>query len=188
MAEVGGEQMRQVEKMVLLYTLDNLWREHIVNMEHLREVIHLRGYGQRDPLNEYKSESFSLFEGLLNNLRTAVTGQLMHVQISQPEPALQPQELPPLSVHHINPQTGEDDLGSGDVSVDSGMRGRNLRDDEGDNALATMLAAPKAEPVRVRKAAHVDPKNPATWGKVSRNESCPCGSGKKYKHCHGKLD
>ncbi len=187
-AEIGGEQMRQVEKMVLLYTLDNLWREHIVNMEHLREVIHLRGYGQRDPLNEYKSESFSLFEGLLNNLRTAVTGQLAHVQLAQPEPALQPHELPPLQVSHINPQTGEDELGGNAVSSDTGPRGRQMSDEEGDNALATMLAPQKAEPVRVRKADQVDPKNPATWGKVSRNESCPCGSGKKYKHCHGKLD
>ena len=187
-AEIGGDQMRQVEKMVLLYTLDNLWREHIVNMEHLREVIHLRGYGQRDPLNEYKSESFSLFEGLLNNLRAAVTGQLMHVQLAQPEPALQPQELPPLQAHHINPQTGEDELGSGEMATNSGPRAGNLGDDDDGNALATMLAAPRAEPVRVRKANQVDPKNPATWGKVARNESCPCGSGKKYKHCHGKLD
>jgi len=186
-AEVGGDQMRQVEKMVLLYTLDNLWREHIVNMEHLREVIHLRGYGQRDPLNEYKSESFSLFEGLLNNLRTAVTGQLMHVQLAQPEPALQPQELPPLQVSHLNPHTGEDELGGNQMASETGSRGRQISDEENENALATMLAPQKTEPVRVRKADQVDPKNPATWGKVARNDSCPCGSGKKYKHCHGKL-
>ncbi len=186
-AEIGGAQMRQVEKMVLLYTLDNLWREHIVNMEHLREVIHLRGYGQRDPLNEYKSESFSLFEGLLNNLRTAVTGQLMHVQIAQAEPALQPQELPPLQVSHINPLTGEDEMGGNQMASETGRRGGQMADDENENALATMLAPQKAEPVRVRKADAIDPKNPETWGKVARNDSCPCGSGKKYKHCHGKL-
>ena len=182
--DVGGDQMRQVEKMVLLYTLDHLWREHIVNMEHLREVIGLRGYGQRDPLNEYKSEAYTLFEALLNNLRVAVTGQIMHVQISQPEPALQPQELPPLQAHHIDPRTGEDELGGSEVSPDTGTRGMAVSS----GALATMLAEPKAEPVRVRKASEVDPKKPSTWGKVSRNESCPCGSGKKFKHCHGKLD
>ena len=185
-AEVGGDQMRQVEKMVLLYTLDHLWREHIVNMEHLREVIGLRGYGQRDPLNEYKSEAYTLFEALLNNLRMAVTGQIMHVQISQPEPALQPQELPPLQAHHIDPRTGEDELGGSQVSADT--RSGSGRQASGGGALATMLAEPKSEPVRVRKASEVDPKNPSTWGKVSRNESCPCGSGKKFKHCHGKLD
>ena len=190
-AEIGGAQMRQVEKMVLLYTLDNLWREHIVNMEHLREVIHLRGYGQRDPLNEYKSESFTLFEGLLTNLRTATTGQLMHVQIQQQEPALQPQELPPLEVHHIDPTTGEDEFGGNEVPAGHRQALRGASENgagEDESALATMLATPKPEPVRNRPTGKIDPKNPATWGKVSRNESCPCGSGKKYKHCHGKLD
>ena len=191
-AEVGGVQMRQVEKMVLLYTLDHLWREHIVNMEHLREVIGLRGYGQRDPLNEYKSEAYTLFEGLLNNLRTAVTGQIMHVQLAKPEPALQPQELPPLRAHHADPRTGEDEMGGGQISAEANAglsrRGSAANGAAGTGALATMLAEPKAEPVRVRKTSDADPNNPATWGKISRNETCPCGSGKKFKHCHGKLD
>jgi preprotein translocase subunit SecA len=193
-AEIGNDQMRQVEKMVLLYTLDHLWREHIVNMEHLREVIGLRGYGQRDPLNEYKSEAFTLFEGLLDNLRMAVTGQIMHIRVQEAEPALQPQTLPPLQVHHADPQTGLDELGGEAVSPPasgsgpSRQTGRSAGNGSGGGALATMLAEPKAEPVRVRKADQVDPKNPSTWGKVSRNEPCPCGSGKKFKHCHGKLD
>ena len=79
-AEFGPETMRQIEKMVLLQTLDHLWREHLVTLEHLRQVIDFRGYGQRDPLNEYKSEGFHLFEAMLANLREAVTGQLMHIQ------------------------------------------------------------------------------------------------------------
>ena len=77
--------MRQIEKMVLLQTLDHLWREHLVTLEHLRQVIGFRSYGQRDPLNEYKSEGFHLFEAMLANLREAVTGQLMHIQ-GVPEP------------------------------------------------------------------------------------------------------
>ena len=186
-AEIGPQQMRQVEKMVLLYTLDHLWREHIVNMEHLREVIGLRGYGQRDPLNEYKNESFTLFEGLLDGLRSAVTGQLMHVQVAQaPAP---PQELPPLQVSHADPRTGEDELGGAGVAADpaASLRGPGAAAG-GSSALAALLADPKPEPVRARNGAAADPKDPSTWGKVARNEACPCGSGKKFKHCHGKLD
>jgi preprotein translocase subunit SecA len=176
-AEIGPDGTRQIEKLVLLHTLDHLWREHIINMEHLREVIGLRGYGQRDPLNEYKTESFTLFENLLGNLRTAVTGQLMNVELARDEEALQPQPLPEMTAHHINPLTGEDEIGDADEPV-PGRAG----------ALGTMLAPPKSEPVRVRKAEAVDPSNPATWGKVARNATCPCGSGKKYKHCHGRLE
>ena len=186
-AEIGPQQMRQVEKMVLLYTLDHLWREHIVNMEHLREVIGLRGYGQRDPLNEYKNESFTLFEGLLDGLRTAVTGQLMHVQVTQAP--VQQQELPPLQVSHADPRTGEDELGGGAVAAEpaASLRGPGAAAG-GSSALAALLAGPKPEPVRARNGGALDPKDASTWGKVARNEACPCGSGKKFKHCHGKLD
>ena len=190
-AEIGPAQMRQVEKMVLLYTLDHLWREHIVNMEHLREVIGLRGYGQRDPLNEYKNESFTMFEGLLDSLRTAVTGQLMHVQVSQAEQPVPQQELPPLQGSHADPRTGVDELGGPQMAAGGGvglLERPSAAAGTGASALASLLADTKPEPVRARRADAVDPKNPATWGKVSRNEPCPCGSGKKFKHCHGKLD
>src|SRR6202008_2435006 len=83
--EIGETNFRQIEKMVLLQTLDHLWREHLVTLEHLRQVIGFRAYGQRDPLNEYKSEAFLLFEAMLGNLREAVTGQLMHVELASPE-------------------------------------------------------------------------------------------------------
>jgi len=83
--ELGQTNFRQIEKMVLLQTLDHLWREHLVTLEHLRQVIGFRAYGQRDPLNEYKSEAFVLFEAMLANLREAVTGQLMHVELAPPE-------------------------------------------------------------------------------------------------------
>jgi preprotein translocase subunit SecA len=151
----GPEVMRYVEKSLLLQTLDHLWREHLVMLDHLRQVIGLRGYGQRDPLQEYKSEAFSLFEALIAHLREAVTAQLMRVEIVPPEEQ-QPQ-LPPMEVHHADPVTGEDMMAFANVSL--------------------APAAPTAER---------DPNNPATWGKVGRNEDCPCGSGKKYKHCHGR--
>ena len=173
--EIGPELFRQIEKMVLLQTLDHLWREHLVMLEHLRQVIGFRAYGQRDPLNEYKTEAFVLFEALLARLREMVTGQLMHIELApeEEEEFLQPAELPPMEAHHIDATTGLDEFEFADASVDG-----SARYDDGQEARRT--------PVQTRKsAAQVDPNNPATWGKVSRNAVCPCGSGKKYKHCHG---
>ena len=162
-AEFGPDVMRQVEKAVLLQTLDHLWREHLVTLEHLRQVIGLRGYGQRDPLNEYKTESFNLFESLLSRLREAVTGQLMHVQISLQPQVPSDEDLPQMQAHHLDPQTGEDELALAEAAAG---------------------AAPATAPARQVAA---DPNNPASWGKVGRNAPCPCGSGKKYKHCHGQF-
>ncbi len=166
--DLGPDIMRQIEKAVLLQTLDHLWREHLVTLEHLRQVIGLRGYGQRDPLNEYKSESFTLFEHMLAKLREAVTGQLMHVQLARPEdvPPLDAAELPPMDAHHVDPLTGEDEFAL--EAANAGGNGRG----------GTKLA-------RARKAPGSNPADPSTWGKVQRNALCPCGSGKKYKHCHG---
>ena len=156
-AKYGGEIMRYVEKSLLLQTLDHLWREHLVTLEHLRHVIGFRGYAQRDPLNEYKSEAFTLFETMLSSLRQAVAAQLMRVEIVQSPPTAT--DLPPMQASHVNPLTGEDELAP--ALAGNGNGGKT--------------------------AAKRDPKNPATWGKVGRNEVCPCGSGKKYKHCHGRL-
>ena len=158
-AQWGAEVMRYVEKSILLQTLDHLWREHLVMLEHLRQVIGLRGYGQRDPLNEYKSEAFQLFEDMSANLREAVTAQLMRVEVMQAPPAEEQAQLPYMEAHKIDPLTGEDEM-----------------------APLPALAGGHGETQLAR-----DPKNPATWGKVGRNELCPCGSGKKYKHCHGKF-
>ena len=129
---VRPETMRQIEKMVLLQTLDHLWREHLVTLEHLRQVIGFRSYGQRDPLNEYKSEGFHLFEAMLANLREAVTGQLMHIQgvpQEDDEPVIEPVELPPMQAHHVDPFTGEDELAMADAALAAGMRsdGRGRR-------------------------------------------------------------
>ena len=167
-ADIGPQIMRQIERAVLLQTLDNLWREHLVTLEHLRQVIGLRGYGQRDPLNEYKSESFTLFEHMLARLREAVTGQLAHVELAKPDqiPPLEGAELPPMEAHHADPVTGEDEFAL--EAANAGGNGRG-----------------QAKPVRARKTSDVNPADPSTWGKVQRNAVCPCGSGKKFKHCHG---
>jgi preprotein translocase subunit SecA len=175
-AEIGSETFRQIEKMVLLQTLDHLWREHLVTLEHLRQVIGFRAYGQRDPLNEYKTEAFVLFEALLGRLREATTGQLMHIEMAPPEeqPALRPVPLPEMHAHHINPVTGLDELAMADAAIAA-------------DAQARPIASTRA-PVQTRRADGdtLVADDPASWGRVSRNAACPCGSGKKYKHCHGK--
>lgn len=148
----GPELMAYVERSVVLQTIDNLWREHIVNLDHLRSVVGFRGYAQRDPLQEYKAEAFELFQALLANLRDAVTMQMSRVElVREAPPAPTP---PPMQAHHIDATTGEDDVGEGSVVP----------------------------------ASDRNPQDPKTWGMVGRNEACPCGSGKKYKHCHGALE
>jgi preprotein translocase subunit SecA len=109
-AKWGPDVMRYVEKSILLQTLDHLWREHLVMLEHLRQVIGLRGYGQRDPLNEYKAEAFALFEQMVAHLREAVTAQLMRVEIVQQPPTEQPEQLPYMEAHKVNPISGEDEM------------------------------------------------------------------------------
>ncbi|MGZ5829125.1 MAG: preprotein translocase subunit SecA, partial [Xanthobacteraceae bacterium] len=116
-AQWGPEVVRYVEKSVLLQTLDHLWREHLVMLDHLRQVIGLRGYGQRDPLNEYKAESYNLFEAMSQNLREAVTSQLMRVEIVQAPPPEETQQLPFMQAHHLNPATGEDEMAYADVTL-----------------------------------------------------------------------
>jgi preprotein translocase subunit SecA len=151
-AALGPERMRWIEKQVLLQVMDVRWREHLSHLDHLRSVIHLRGFGQRDPLNEYKSEAFSLFERMLMDLRTTVTRSLMQLQVEE-----QPAGGGPTNVHeiHADPRTGENEM-----------------DD-------IIVSAPAPR--------EIDPTDPGTWGKISRNALCPCGSGKKFKHCHGDV-
>jgi preprotein translocase subunit SecA len=163
-AQWGPDVIRYVEKSILLQTLDHLWREHLLMLEHLRQVVGLRGYGQRDPLNEYKSESFTLFEALIAKLREAVTAQLMRVEIVQAPPEDEQQNLPYMEAHKVDPSTGEDEMSFASASLAPAMTG---------NGNGT--------------AANVNPNDPTTWGKVGRNDVCPCGSGKKYKHCHGRF-
>ncbi|MFD2057000.1 preprotein translocase subunit SecA [Mesorhizobium calcicola] len=158
----GPEVMSYVERSVVLQTLDHLWREHIVNLDHLRSVVGFRGYAQRDPLQEYKGEAFELFQAMLGNLRQAVTAQLMRVELVRQAAEAPPPEAPDMFGTHIDGTTGENDFDGGETAL-------LVRPE------TTAIVAPEDR----------DPNNPATWGKVGRNEACPCGSGKKYKHCHG---
>jgi preprotein translocase subunit SecA len=140
--EFGPEVSEYVEKSVMLQTLDHLWREHLVALDHLRSVVGFRGYAQRDPLQEYKSESFELFQSMLANLRRAVTTQMMRVElVSQQE---QDEAEQAAFIDQQN-STFEDDI------------------------------------------PEVDAETIKSWGDVKRNAACPCGSGRKFKHCHGRF-
>ncbi len=152
----GPEIMQYVERSVILQTLDHLWREHIVNLDHLRSVIGFRGYAQRDPLQEYKSEAFELFQALLGNLRQAVTAQLMRVELVR-EAAEAPQPAPPLMEgHHIDPLTGEDDFGRG-VQLAAG--GRTGKPQPGRPVDLGQGLAQRSLPVRFRQEVQALPRN-----------------------------
>jgi preprotein translocase subunit SecA len=154
--------MRFAEKQVVLQVLDHFWREHLVMLDHLRQVIGWRGYAQRDPLNEYKSEAFDLFNTLINQWHEAATQQLMRVEV-----AFDPAEL---EAYEKQQQTDQATLDNINAMIAAG------------GLAPAAVAAPQA-PAQLAR----DPQDETTWGHVSRNEPCPCGSGKKYKHCHGKL-
>ncbi len=168
-ANYGADLMRHAEKSLLLHILDQAWKEHLLQLDHLRQGIGLRAYGQRDPLNEYKREAFDLFEEMLVRVRETVTGTLSHVEFqmeSVPDELLLNQQQ---EMHETRLDPAE--------TVDTGV----AEDENGELLVRTA-------PVRSRAAAaDIDPNDPSTWGKVPRNAPCPCGSGKKYKHCHGKL-
>lgn len=162
-AQIGGEQTRGLEKNFLLQMIDMVWREHLQHLDHLRQVIGLRGYGQRDPLNEYKTEAFSLFEKLLVDLRQHVTRWVMTVEFQFQEPEeLQrnPQEMFEV---HLDPTTGENERFGAALGSEGGFL---------DPAMAERLPTSAL---------------PEGWEQTGRNAMCPCGSGKKFKHCHGSL-
>jgi preprotein translocase subunit SecA len=165
---VGPELMNFVEKSVLLQTLDQVWKEHLLALDHLRQGIGLRAYGQKDPLNEYKKEAFALFNGLLDDLKQRVTQLLAHVVIGG-EPQ-QPGQVPPPSPPRAQ------------VMFENHPEPQQL-------VGADATPGPSAVPVNTSpyRAESIDPERPETWASTPRNAACPCGSGKKYKYCHGKV-
>ena len=165
-ATYGPDVMRMVEKSLLLQILDQTWKDHLLTLDHLRQGINLRAYGQRDPLNEYKTESFELFEKMLDQLRENVTQVLSHVELNFTNPEdidLDPEGPSNLHEGRFDPALGE------------------AEDDDDDGA------TPRPASGRRSGQTGIDPNDPSTWGRVSRNAPCPCGSGSKYKHCHGKI-
>ncbi|MBC8792866.1 MAG: preprotein translocase subunit SecA [Tagaea sp. CACIAM 22H2] len=158
-AETGPEIMRQVEKSLLLQELDHAWKEHLLTLDHLRQGINLRAYAQRDPLNEYKKEAFELFEAMLAELRERVTTLLARVQIRI--------DAPPAS--DLMPEDPEMGKLLAQHPLPEGMEMRDA-----------------ASPTQAARKRGIDPADPTTWANVPRNANCPCGSGKKFKHCHGR--
>ncbi|KQN40691.1 preprotein translocase subunit SecA [Sphingomonas sp. Leaf407] len=168
-AELDPEGWTQIEKSILLQTLDHHWKEHLAMLDALRAVIHLRAYAQKTPINEYKQEAFALFERMLSGIREDVTRTMAHANFNFSAPPELP-ELPDFLTMHIDPLTGEDDT----WDIDAATRG-----------LISTHVPTLQMPIGDAEALGDDP---ASWeGRVSRNAPCPCGSGRKYKHCHGAL-
>ena len=166
-ANIGPELMRQVEKSLLLQIFDAVWKEHLLSLDHLRQGIGLRAYGQRDPLNEYKSEAFNLFNAMLGDLRERVTSVLMRIELRQDQPPPMPEPVRVMDMRHPDPS-----------------RASELEYADAGPAPVYGTAAQTARSPLV--AGEVDPNDPSTWDRTPRNAPCPCGSGKKYKHCHGR--
>jgi preprotein translocase subunit SecA len=158
---VGADQIRGLEKQFMLQMIDMQWREHLVHLDHLRGVIGLRGYGQRDPLNEYKTEAFNLFETLLYELRHNVTRWLMTVEFRFEQPPAM--EMPEFQEIHLNPGTGENEMANPSAQLPEGQL-------QGEDRARLPVEA-----------------LPVGWERTPRNSNCPCGSGRKFKHCHGAL-
>lgn len=164
---VPPELMRMVEKSILLQVLDQLWKEHIAALDQMRHTIVLRAYGQKDPLNEYKKEAFSMFSSMLDQLREKLTFLICRAQIQVgDENALKAQSATPKNLREIHEEP---------ESIIADRRQNETSETE-----------EKHSPFAYNKAEN-NPNDPSTWGKISRNDSCPCGSGLKYKHCHGKV-
>jgi len=170
-AQYGPDVWRQVEKSVLMQIFDQNWKEHLLHLDHLRQGIGLRAYGQKDPLNEYKREAFNLFEDLLTGLREQVVTLLATLQIRMEPPPMPEMPAQMREVH-------EDPALAASMSDDPAY---DPADPDG-GGVATLH-----RPRQVARTGPADPNDPSTWGKVSRNAACPCGSGKKFKHCHGRV-
>jgi preprotein translocase subunit SecA len=169
LSEVEPERWNDVEKNILLQTLDHFWKEHLATLDALRAVIHLRSYAQKKPIDEYKQEAFLLFERLLISIREEVTRVLMRAQVQFAPPP--PLELPEFITQHIDPFSGEDDTADVDAAA-----GSSLLSSLGIQS----LNIPKPQLPMGEEGGVVE-------APISRNAPCPCGSGKKYKHCHGQL-
>jgi preprotein translocase subunit SecA len=164
-ANMGPELMRFIERNVLIQTLDAVWKEHLYALDHLRQGIGLRAYGQRDPLNEYKSEAFALFNAMLVELKERITGMLSRVELAPERPMAPPPPMVRMVESHAEPQSA---LAS-------------------DLALAEPAPPPRVFSIAPNRTPAIDPHDQSTWAATPRNALCPCGSGKKYKHCHGRL-
>jgi preprotein translocase subunit SecA len=166
--DVDMDRWAEVEKQILIQTLDHHWKDHLATLDALRQVIHLRSYAQKKPIDEYKQEAFLLFERLLVSIREEVTRTLMRINVQFE--AAPPPPLPDFITQHIDPLSGEDD--TADIDAATGTILSNL---------------PPMASIAGAAAAQGEGEGETATAPISRNALCPCGSGKKYKHCHGQL-
>jgi preprotein translocase subunit SecA len=190
-ANYTPEIMRLAEKSLLLQLLDQTWKEHLLSLDHLRQGIGLRAYGQKDPLNEYKREAFDLFEEMLSQLRETVTTVMCHLELE-----VESSEDLELTADGVEMFETRDDPawrdGERDMAVAGGLHpaAATLAQAPATRVLAATAAADEVPPgwtFHEPLGRYLDPADPATWGKVPRNAQCPCATGKKYKHCHGSV-
>jgi len=192
-ANYGAELMRLAEKSLLLQLLDQTWKEHLLALDHLRQGIGLRAYGQKDPLNEYKREAFDMFEGMLDNLRETVTSVMCHLELS-----VDAEELAAMEAAQAEMDMQETRMDPAFADAEMAMAGdpglHPAAPMQTQNAATNVLTAdtdpadaPPGWELNAALGRWVDPNDPESWGKVPRNAACPCGSGKKYKHCHGRV-
>lgn len=163
----GAELMRLAEKRILLFSLDQLWKDHLLSLDHLRQGINLRAYAQKDPLNEYKREAFMMFQGMLGSLREVVISRISHFEIKaaqRPEAIAMPAQKRKMHESRVDPA----------------MAGNRATQEDSGNQ-------PQVPVRNIAPGVKMDVNDPSTWGKVGRNDQCPCGSGRKYKHCHGVI-
>jgi preprotein translocase subunit SecA len=188
-ANYGPEVMRMAEKQFLLMVLDKQWKDHLLSLDHLRQIITLRAFGQRDPLIEYKIEAFDLFKQMEAQRRAETTMLLSRVEIR----AVSPEEIQAPVQQPSNLRETRRDPALAGVGAAVGAAGAAAGPGNGADESPlpppgqTPQQPPKQQPFRHAAGSGLDAADPATWGKVPRNAPCPCGSGRKYKHCHGKL-
>jgi len=175
----GPETMKTIEKQLLLQTIDAKWREHLLRLEHLRSVVGFRGYAQRDPLNEYKSESFQLFETMLNSLRLDVTQKL-----SQVRPISKEEQEQLVAQFMAQQQASAAAAAAREAAVPAAAPALALAEAGAPVGVGVMQAAVAD---RVPLVAGFVETDPSTWGAPARNAPCPCGSGEKFKYCHGRM-
>ncbi|MFM2045597.1 MAG: hypothetical protein RLY86_4173 [Pseudomonadota bacterium] len=183
-AVLGPQLLRSVERSIVLQLLDQVWKDHLLNLDHLRQGINLRAYAQRDPLNEYKREAFTLFETMLESLREQVTAMLLMVQVRMPEPIPMPDLPPELRLGHEDPALARPGMPPADAPLPPGMVRRAAQPAVPMPETYGATPLPTAAATAAGGTTLAD--QPEAWKDTPRNAPCPCGSGKKYKHCHGK--
>lgn len=167
----GVELIKRIEGLMMLRLLDQAWKEHLLTLDHLRQGINLRSYAQSNPVNEYKREAFNLFKEMLDQVRLRFVNSMLHFQLDRPDEGVD--EI----MHALLPRVNFEKMA--ELTPDWDGSAESLQQEDSQDAAPVQR--------QTRQVTHMDPQDPSTWGRVSRNDACPCGSGQKFKHCHGAI-